>query len=96
MADDADSGSTPPRDVFITYATPDFPAAQAVCDALERAGLSCWMAPRDVMPGDFYGNAIVHAIDRSKDLGISEHSKPKVLASHSNRIFRSCCQRASE
>ena len=66
MADDADSGSTPPRDVFITYATPDFPAAQAVCDALERAGLSCWMAPRDVMPGDFYGNAIVHAIDRSK------------------------------
>ncbi len=54
------------RDVFITYATPDLAAATAVCDALENAQLSCWMAPRDVLPGDFYGNAIVHAIDNSK------------------------------
>jgi TolB-like protein/Tfp pilus assembly protein PilF len=79
MPEGADSGVTPPaapaeaaanpvlgRDVFITYASPDLAVAQAVCNALESARLTCWMAPRDVMPGDFYGNAIVHAIDSSK------------------------------
>jgi TolB-like protein/Tfp pilus assembly protein PilF len=93
MAEGAKSGNNPPaspagsaaieRDVFITYATADLAAAHAVCEALEHARLTCWMAPRDVMPGDFYGNAIVHAIDSSKVsvLVLSAHAtdSPHVL-----------------
>jgi TolB-like protein/Tfp pilus assembly protein PilF len=80
---DTPAGTHPRRDVFITYATSDLAVAQAVCNALESAHLTCWMAPRDVMPGDFYGNAIVHGIDNSKlsVLVLSAHAtaSPHVL-----------------
>jgi adenylate cyclase len=69
--------------VFISYASPDAAVAGAVCGALEHAGIRCWLAPRDVMPGDFYADAIVHAIDgaRAVVLVLSRHSagSPHVL-----------------
>ena len=63
-------------DIFISYASADLAVANAVCNALEREGVPCWVAPRDVMPGAFYGDAIVHAIDASKAvvLILSHHS----------------------
>jgi adenylate cyclase len=68
MAKDGDdekaSGSTP--SVFISYASPDSAIAETVCEALEKAGVKCWIAPRDVTPGAFYGDEIVHAIDAAK------------------------------
>ena len=70
-------------DIFISYASPDSAVANAVCNALEREGVPCWVAPRDVMPGDFYADAIVHAIDAAKAvvLILSQHSagSPHVL-----------------
>ena len=53
-------------DVFISYASPDSAVAESVCEALERAGVTCWIAPRDVTPGTFYADEIVHAIDAAK------------------------------
>jgi TIR domain len=50
-------------DVFISYASPDSAVADAACESLERAGVTCWIAPRDVTPGAFYADEIVHAID---------------------------------
>lgn len=34
--------------VFISHASEDRSAAEAVCAALEREGVPCWIAPRDV------------------------------------------------
>jgi hypothetical protein len=48
--------------VFVSYASQDAAIAESVCTVLERDGLSCWIAPRDVMPGDFFAEAIVQAI----------------------------------
>ncbi len=53
-------------DVFISYASQDKAVADAVCEALESAGVACWIAPRDVTPGEFYAESIVHAIDSAK------------------------------
>jgi TolB-like protein/Flp pilus assembly protein TadD len=53
-------------DVFISYASPDSTVAATVCEALEHAGVICWIAPRDVTPGTFYADEIVHAIDAAK------------------------------
>jgi len=53
-------------DIFISFASPDSAVAAAVCGALEREGVTCWLAPRNVMPGEFYADAIVRAIDASK------------------------------
>jgi TolB-like protein len=63
-ADENKSGRVP--DVFISYASQDAATADAVVAALEGDGIKCWVAPRDVTPGTFYADEIVHAIDAAK------------------------------
>lgn len=53
------------HDVFISYAKDDRPVADAVCAALERDGVRCWLAHRDIIAGD-YGTAIIKAINRCR------------------------------
>ncbi len=50
--------------VFISYASQDAAVADTVVEALERAGLKCWIAPRDVVPGALYADEIVRAINQ--------------------------------
>lgn len=65
-----------PASVFISYSSPDVAIAAEICGALERNGRSCWIAPRDVMPGEFYADAIVAAIDAASVvlLVLSQHA----------------------
>lgn len=53
-------------DVFISHSSKDKQVADQACATLERSGVRCWIAPRDIRPGDEYGAAIVHAIDRCR------------------------------
>ena len=50
------------HDVFISYASEDKIVADAVCGMLESHAVRCWIAPRDVLPGVAYGEAIIDAI----------------------------------
>ncbi|MFM8886504.1 MAG: protein kinase domain-containing protein, partial [Chthoniobacterales bacterium] len=52
--------------VFISYCTEDASVADSVCAELERSGVMCWMAPRDVRPGENWGRSIIKAIAGSK------------------------------
>ncbi|HET6496246.1 MAG TPA: AAA family ATPase, partial [Thermoleophilia bacterium] len=52
--------------VFISHAAPDKTTAEAVCRALEDAGVPCWIAPRDVLAGTRYAEAIVGAVRESQ------------------------------
>jgi len=52
-------------DVFISHSSKDKHVADAVCAVLERRGLRCWIAPRDVTPGASWGAEIVGAIENS-------------------------------
>ena len=54
--------------VFVSYASQDGAIATTVVETLERSGIACWIAPRDVTPGAFYADEIVHAIDAAKAL----------------------------
>ncbi len=49
-------------DVFISYASKDKIVADAACARLEAAGIRCWIAPRDIVAGTSYGEAIIDAI----------------------------------
>jgi formylglycine-generating enzyme required for sulfatase activity len=49
--------------VFISHSSKDKVIADAVCHALEAAGVRCWIAPRNVLPGDIFEEAIMQAID---------------------------------
>ena len=52
--------------VIISYSSKDAGTANAACEALENAGLTCWIAPRDIAAGDDYQKAIIEAIDRAR------------------------------
>jgi hypothetical protein len=52
-----------PHDAFISYSTHDKAAADATCAALEGSGIRCWIAPRDIMPGAEWGEAIIDGIN---------------------------------
>ena len=54
------------HDVFISYASPDTSVADAVCDALEEDRIPCWIAPRDVIPGEDYDEALTAAIKKCR------------------------------
>jgi TIR domain len=53
-------------DVFISYASKDKIVADAVCARLEASGVRCWIAPRDIVAGTSYGEAIIEAIHGAK------------------------------
>jgi hypothetical protein len=53
------------RVAFISHASEDAAAAGTICEYLERAGVSCWLAPRDVAPGRDYAAEIVGGIEAS-------------------------------
>jgi serine/threonine-protein kinase len=54
------------RDVFISHAGEDANVAVEVCALLEKRGLKCWMAPRDVAAGSVWDEAILDAIETSR------------------------------
>jgi hypothetical protein len=50
------------RQVFISHSSKDKAVADAVCAALERRGLSCWIAPRDIVSGESWAKSIMRGI----------------------------------
>lgn len=54
------------HDVFISYSSRDKAVADALCATLEGRKIRCWIAPRDVPPGQTWAGAIVDAISQSR------------------------------
>jgi tetratricopeptide (TPR) repeat protein len=50
------------HDVFISYSSKDKPVADGICFHIEAAGVRCWIAPRDIAPGEDWPSAIARAI----------------------------------
>jgi hypothetical protein len=57
--------------VFISHSSQDHEVAVRVCEDLERHGLGCWLASRDVGPGENFQEAIVTAI--KKEIALASH-----------------------
>jgi hypothetical protein len=71
------------HDVFICYASRDKSIADAVCATLEANRIRCWVAPRDVLPGMGYAEALIEAISESRIMVLvfssSSNNSPQVL-----------------
>jgi hypothetical protein len=65
------------HDIFISYSSKDKPFADAICAGLEKNSIRCWIAPRDVPPGEDYPKAIINAINGSKIMVL-------IFSSHAN------------
>jgi len=49
-------------DVFISYSSTDKQMADTVCAHLESKGIECWIAPRNILPGEEWGDSILRGI----------------------------------
>ena len=52
--------------MFISYAVEDREIADGICELLESSGNRCWIAPRDILPGNDWGESIIDAINNSQ------------------------------
>lgn len=53
-------------DVFISYSAKDKAIADAVVATLETSGLRCWIAPRDIVAGKTWSEAILDGLQQSR------------------------------
>jgi tetratricopeptide (TPR) repeat protein len=80
--------------IFISYASKDHAAAHTICNALEHRGFDCWIADRDIGPGENFQVAIVHAIRSAKVMILvfsanatnSEEIKKEVVLAGQSRL----------
>jgi hypothetical protein len=63
------------HDIFISYSHEDKAVADAICATLESNSIRCWIAPRDVLPGEDYPAAIINAIERGRVMVLVYSSK---------------------
>jgi hypothetical protein len=61
-----DSDQRPTHDVFVSYSSKDKTWADMACAVLERHGIRCWIAPRDITHGDEWAAAIIRGISGSR------------------------------
>jgi hypothetical protein len=66
-----------PAEVFISYSSKDRTIANMVCALLEERGHRCWIAPRDILPGTEWGEAIITALKDARVFVL-------VFSSHAN------------
>jgi hypothetical protein len=64
-------------EVFISHSTKDKDVADAVCAALESSGIGCWIAPRDIKPGESWAASILHGTYQCRLLVL-------IFSSHAN------------
>ncbi|MQA23394.1 toll/interleukin-1 receptor domain-containing protein [Rugamonas rivuli] len=69
-------------DVFLSHSHVDKVFADAICHRLEAADIRCWVAPRDIRPGDDWAESIIDAMDQAKMLVLifsaSANNSPQV------------------
>jgi hypothetical protein len=73
MTDAGKEPGAPTHQVFISYAseninfiTSDRQVADQICSALESQSIRCWIAHRNILPGDEWLNAIIDAVEKPK------------------------------
>lgn len=70
-------------EVFISYSSKDRTIANMVCALLEERGHRCWIAPRDILPGTEWGEAIITGLKGAQVfvLVFSQHANtsPQIL-----------------
>ncbi|MEM8695510.1 MAG: toll/interleukin-1 receptor domain-containing protein [Pseudomonadota bacterium] len=54
-----------PKSIFLSHSTKDADIAHGLCRSLEDEGYLCWIAPRDISPGEEWGKAIIDGIAAS-------------------------------
>jgi hypothetical protein len=54
------------REVFVSYSQPDYECAMELVARVEKQGIDCWIAPRDIAPSADWAAEIIDAISNSR------------------------------
>jgi hypothetical protein len=81
------------HDVFISHSSKDKPVADAICAALEKRGIRCWIAPRDILPGVDWGAAIIDAITNCKVMVLVYSSNANASPQINREVERAVAKR---
>ena len=54
------------RNVFISYSQPDYDCAMELVTRMEKEGIHCWIAPRDIAPSADWAAEIIDAIANAR------------------------------
>ena len=81
--------------VFISYSSKEVDIAKKICAFLEGENIPCWIAPRNVNPGENYATQIVNAIRNcdalvllaSNNTNLSGHVSNEVSIALANQLF---------
>jgi hypothetical protein len=70
------------REVFISYSQPDYNCAIELVARVEREGIRCWIAPRDIAPSTDWAAEIIDAIANARVMilifSASSNASPQV------------------
>lgn len=66
--------------IFLSHSTIDGELANYICESFERRGLSCWIAPRNIRPGEDWASSITNAIAEA-DVFFILYSKHSIKSS---------------
>jgi hypothetical protein len=70
------------RDVFVSYSQPDHGCAMELVSRVERDGINCWIAPRDIAPSADWAAEIIDAITNARTMilvfSASSNDSPQV------------------
>jgi hypothetical protein len=88
MTEDAPNQGGMVSGVFISYASQDAAVATSIVENLERQGVKCWVAPRDVKPGAQYADAIIRAINDAKAIVVVLSSSAMVSSHVAREVER--------
>jgi hypothetical protein len=70
------------REVFISYSQPDYDCAMELVARVEREGIHCWIAPRDIAPSADWAAEIIDAITNARVMilifSASSNASPQV------------------
>lgn len=69
--------------IFLSHSSRDVAIAGQICEQLEKNGIKCFIAPRDIRPGKEYAEEIINGIDKSEAMILlmsqNANSSPHVL-----------------
>ncbi|MDE6420626.1 MAG: toll/interleukin-1 receptor domain-containing protein, partial [Lachnospiraceae bacterium] len=69
--------------IFLSHSSKDAAIAEQICEQLEKNGIRCFIAPRNIRPGKEYAEEIINGIDESAAVVLlmsgNANSSPHVL-----------------
>ena len=79
-----------PHDVFISYSSKDKTVADALCATLEAKRIRCWIAPRDVLAGVPYAEALIDGLNGACVFVLVFSSEANMSPSVAREVERAC------